>query len=85
MGIVVVYRSPSKSVDSPFKDEGLLSYFTYLSSVSSKIVIVGDFNAPGIDWLSHSTTLSDLSFGHKLVQTLGDSFLHQHVTEPTRF
>ena len=65
-------------------DDCLLMYLSYLSSVSSKILVLGDFNAPNIDWLSQATSGMDQSFAFKLVQTLQDSFLHQHVVDPTR-
>ena len=48
------------------------------------MIITGDFNYKNIDWENQF-----VSNGHKhlldFIETLQDCFLHQHVTEPTRF
>ena len=47
-------------------------------------MICGDFNYPEIDWQNES---SNENSGHcsSFLNTIQDCFLHQHVTEPTRY
>ena len=46
-------------------------------------LLLGDFNAPGIDWSSGLSTHLD-PFSRELLATVTDLYLYQHVNMPTR-
>ena len=46
--------------------------------------IVGDFNYRDINWALWSSSKGEASEEEKFLATLQDSFMHQHVLEPTR-
>ena len=46
--------------------------------------LVGDFNFKYINWKLWNTPLGEASDEAKFLSTLQDSFMHQHVLEPTR-
>ncbi|XP_065568925.1 uncharacterized protein LOC136032584 [Artemia franciscana] len=83
--IVAVYRSPSVNELSPNNNANLLQYLHNVSTVSSRVLVVGDFNLPSIDWKNQITSLSNQSFEHHFLQKLQDTYLCQHIQEPTRF
>ena len=51
------------------------------TELNKPIIIVGDFNYPGIDWCS----LKADNTGQKFLKLVLDCFLEQQVQEPTRF
>ena len=85
-GLVVgcLYRSPSvngrQSVDSLAK---VLK--TVCSKNPSHLLLTGDFNLPEIDWESSFSMAPDAHCSHAFIDLLNGCFLHQHVTEPTRY
>lgn len=82
--IFAVYHSPSFNEMSICNNEHILQFLSSVSSFSSKLLVVGDFNLPYIDWTTNTTQLSDQSFENRFVQTLQDHYLHQHIQDPTR-
>jgi len=81
--IVVFYRSPN-SINS--NDANLLDIFTYLNSeFKGKLLLIGDFNFPHINWdnlsVSHSCANS---FDYKFLQCVQNNYFIQHVNFPTR-
>ena len=46
-----------------------------------KLVLMGDFNYPSVQWGSWRTDKA----GAKFLELIDDCYLHQHVTEPTRY
>jgi hypothetical protein len=46
----------------------------------NRVIIVGDFNFPELDWSS----LDNVDVAHPFVENLGNNFLVQHVDKPTR-
>jgi len=52
---------------------------------ATHLMIVGDFNYPNIDWSTTTTTKDNQHTSQKCISTVRDVFLHQHVTEPTRY
>ena len=77
-----VYRSPNSPNDNNDKLELLIKEAIALKA--TKLVIMGDFNLPGIDWksgLANGYNLVDKKF----LTVLGDNFLCQLVDQPTRF
>ena len=80
--IGVVYRSNSGSEEN---NDKLLSMFRSISSLSySHVLLMGDFNLPGIDWSTFTTSHSTNHLEHKFIESVRDSFLIQHVNQPTR-
>ena len=82
-----IYRSPSDDVDlisCQKSTDGIRQLITKAYQINSNLIITGDFNYKNIDWENQF-----VNNGHKhlldFIETLQDCFLHQHVTEPTRY
>ncbi len=50
---------------------------------ASHKLLMGDFNYPAIDW--STLTVSGSGRAEKFLEAVNDSFLHQHVSAPTRY
>ena len=48
------------------------------------VCIMGDMNLPQINWSLYSTATGERSVETEFLNALEDSFLFQHVSEPTR-
>ena len=82
MMITVIYRSDS---GTQLNNGKLLKFMENVSSKQYTYkLIMGDFNYKHIDWHHSSTSLSDASNEHSFIECIRDSFLHQHIREPTR-
>ena len=77
--IAVIYRSPVSEKD---EDESLVQYLKTLSASADNVLILGDFNAPEVDWNLDSAP--GKSFGKMVLDFLCTESLIQHVGEPTR-
>ena len=78
----VCYRSTNLSVTGHDNEANLRKL---LLEVSSKhVLILGDFNYPGVDWSSCSVTSNCNPGTAEFVQTIEDCFYTQHVLHPTR-
>ena len=79
-----IYRSPS---GDPYQSVSNLSHLlqTVCTMNPSHLLIAGDFNLPQIDWLNNLCQKEDSHFASLFLATVQDTFLVQHVTEPTRF
>jgi hypothetical protein len=79
--IGVIYRPPRHDNNH----DNLL--FEELISISKdhEILVVGDFNAPNVDWSILQATSSENSFDKKLLDFVLDEFLFQHVDFNTRY
>ena len=49
-----------------------------------KILVLGDFNYPNVDWKDCTTDYSENSDSYMFIESIRDTLLSQHVTEPTR-
>lgn len=81
LSIICVYRSPCAT------DAENISLITALRSAlmgRQRWAIIGDFNAPNIDWGSESLLISN-SFDEQLLEFIHDTSSYQHIREPTRF
>jgi Endonuclease-reverse transcriptase len=78
--IGVIYRSPN-ATDQRNTDI-INTIREIVNKSSSHVMIMGDFNYPGIDWSMKSTvsTVQEQEF----LEVFMDCFLWQHVMEPTR-
>jgi len=73
--IGVCYRAP----DSTETNDTAL--FSILSSFKNqRVVVLGDFNYPDIDW----SQAESLDASHPFIECIGNNFLFQLVEEPTR-
>lgn len=81
--IGVFYRSPSSLRDN---DEYLCNTINQvMSSVNGNVLLLGDFNYPGIDWNSWNTNnINPNCTENCFLVTLQDNLLMQHVDRPTR-
>ncbi|VDO83195.1 unnamed protein product [Schistosoma curassoni] len=75
----VIYRSPICLADD-FTLEHI-----HLWSANTRCLIIGDFNAPDISWTEMNTDGSINSFGSRILVTIMELALVQHVSKPTRF
>ena len=79
------YRSPTKTVSSTENNSKLNEFLKWASEKNhSHKCIMGDFNYGHINWKTWDTTESDNSDEAHFLETLQDSYLHQHVEKPTR-
>ena len=74
-----VYRSPNSS---DLNNEKLFSNLSWATNNYSEIIIVGDFNAPRVNW-THDEGASP--FERRLIDCVNDNFLQQLIDVPTRY
>uniref|UniRef100_A0A183S9X8 Endo/exonuclease/phosphatase domain-containing protein n=1 Tax=Schistocephalus solidus TaxID=70667 RepID=A0A183S9X8_SCHSO len=72
--ISVVYRSPYQISDQNL----ILITELYKASEKEDVLIVGDFDAPGIDWRTWTAQRMPDNFNHKLLQWATDKLLCQN-------
>ena len=78
----VIYRSDSGSEQN---NDNLNRLMRLISNMKySHKLVMDDFNYRNINWSSWTTPSSQASSDHKFVESVRDSFLYQHVLEPTR-
>nr|VZH90233.1 unnamed protein product [Spirometra erinaceieuropaei] len=80
LDILTVYRPPR---NDPTADARLIEDLERFS-IRSEVLIMGDFNAPLIDWSSAYASGSDHAFDRRLLDMTFKLFLTQHVSFPTR-
>ncbi|BHF59460.1 hypothetical protein SprV_0100241900 [Sparganum proliferum] len=80
LDILTVYRPPRNDPDA---DAQLLEELR-LFSTRPTTLIVGDFNAPHINWSSASADCSKAAFDQQLLRTSDNLLLTQHVMFPMR-
>nr|VZI51626.1 unnamed protein product [Spirometra erinaceieuropaei] len=80
LDILTVYRPPR---NDPTSDAPLIEDLERFS-IRSKVLIMGDFNAPLIDWSSAYASGPDHAFDRRLLDMTFKLFLTQHVSFPTR-
>ena len=79
-----MYRSPNSSTEN---DARLNQSIVECSQNRTHVLIVGDFNHPGVNCESESSPLP-VDLHHKasvFLETIRDAFLCQHVKQPTHF
>ena len=81
-----IYRSPTKEKDVTLKSTKQLCDLLVKAGErnDTHLLICGDFNYRGIDWVNESAVDQSEHLA-TFINTVQDCFLHQHVTEPTRF
>ncbi len=78
-----IYRSPNAS---SVYNANVNKFISMVSELNySHILIVGDLNHPGINWDTWSTkSQNENDINNLFLNAVKDSFLSQHVTQPTR-
>ena len=80
-----LYRSPTRSDTSAINNISLNKLLRYVTTKKySHICLVGDLNYNSINWSSWTTACESDSTENDFIETCRDSYLYQHVTEPTR-
>ena len=77
-----IYHNPSIITENDYNLWNMLKLIT--EAKPSHLVIASDFNYPAINWdtvelVNHSEHTK------KFIDAVRDSFLHKHVTQPTRY
>ena len=78
-----VYRPPSNT-----DTDNKLLYDTILSLVENRshVLICGDFNQPDVNWEDESiTSNSQQSASYLFMEFVRDTFLYQHICQPTHY
>jgi exonuclease III len=75
-----IYRSPNSSLQN---NELLNQSLKIAAETCSHILIMGDFNHPDINWDNGTSPPDENHRATKFLEAVRDSFLHQHVTQPT--
>ena len=81
--IGVLYRSPGSSVSE--NNMFIEQFSTVMKEKHSHLLIIGDFNFPEIDWSLQISNASRNHPSHDFISCYKDSFLYQHVTQPTHY
>ena len=82
-----IYRSPSNDITKESSMASALSTIQLISAackINPTLVIAGDFNYKDIDW-DNEFAPPDKQNQLFFIRGLQDCFLHQHVSEPTRY
>ena len=80
----VIYRSPN-CTQGENDDVLKLIETAVCKAVDSRLVMMGDFNYPEIDWQKDSCKSGPNHPARKFLSTIQENSLTQHVTEPTHF
>lgn len=80
-----VYRSPNSANESLRELNSVLSEDRDNLHKFSHILIVGDFNYKEINWVTETTTVGENHPATVFLELIRDSFLYQHVKNPTRY
>ena len=80
-----LYRSPTPSESSKANDDSLNKLLKRLSMKGyTHVCLVGDFNYKTINWTTWTTSHGEDSAEYRFIEGIRDSYLHQHVSSPTR-
>ena len=77
-----IYRSPSAQKDTSILINSLI---TQASKLDGRLLVIGDFNYPGINWSDWTTQHGELHEEFLFIESLRDNFLIQHISESTRY
>ena len=80
--IGAIYRSPSSGTANNLKLNQMIS--TAVGLNHSYLVVLGDFNYPGINWTDWTTIHNESHSEFLFIECLRDNFLSQEIQNPTR-
>lgn len=75
-----LYRAPQATPD---EDDELLTKMEELLRSAPKVIILGDFNLPEINW--QAASCRSATAGHRFISWMHGCALTQLISEPTRF
>ena len=78
-----IYRSPSNDIHPG--TESLCDSFRSVVGYSSHLLICENFNYCNINWPDPSNLTTISAYSQSFLDMVQDLFLHQHVSEPTRY
>ena len=78
--VVGIYNSPNSTEEN---ENALHKVLHHLSRHSKHLMIAGDFNYKHINWETQEAT-GEMTRTNKLLDTLKETYLYQHVRDPTR-
>ena len=77
------YRPPHyTSADEVYLDWSLRCFTSLMSNATSRVVLIGGFNLPNVDWIHYSASASP--FYDMFIRFVNENGLLQFVSEPTR-
>ena len=81
-----IYRSPSKEKEAAIRSTKQVCKLVSMATERNDtfLLICGDFNYRDINWENNTCDESN-EYLSDFINTIHDCFLHQHVTEPTRY
>ena len=74
-----MYKSQKEKDNVLLKE--LFSNVSFLNTYTH-LLVMGDFNFPDIDWENWSSSDSN---SQEFIEIIQDTYLQQHVTQPTRY
>lgn len=77
-----IYRSPNCTFENSEHLRSLLR--TVCQEKYSHVLIMGDFNHKEINWIENSTVVGENHVASIFLECIRDTYLFQHVKEPTR-
>ena len=78
-----IYRSPNSTIDN---NNRLIKLINTMNNIKiSHKVLMGDFNFKNIEWDTMTANSVADEQTKQFINTINDTFLFQHVTEPTRY
>ena len=80
-----IYRSPNNNPRDNAQLEAHLSHMLANTPVSKDLVILGDFNMPGVDWQTLHSYKPQTHPSSTFLKFFIDNNLTQHITKPTRY
>ncbi len=78
--VIVVYRPPNHS----FNWDGILIERLQEVTRAANLILVGDFNAPNVNWKDITASSHELTFHARLLSFCLDNFFVQHSVLATR-
>ena len=78
-----IYKSTSSTQDN---DKALLELLKKADDIAgdNRVLIMGDFNVPNIDWEDKNLRAGAKTFESLMLDRIDDCYLNQHVRDPTR-
>ena len=83
---VLAYRSPSAEVEeNDILIRNLKTVLNKINPTKDKIVLVGDFNLPSIDWTNESCSTDESHISSKFLNVVHEYYLKQFISDPTHY
>ena len=80
-----IYRSPNSTEENNEKLHQFISTLGNQTNKNTSLVLMGDYNYPLIKWDDEGFGTTEDKKSEEFLNSVRDSYLVQHVTEPTRY